>query len=422
MYKTLLFSLAIFITINLSAQQNDSIVQAQELFDSLLVEGIMEFDKPLMQSDYKNAVNALEQTIALQPNNPRAHYYLGYAYSRLNSKDGSHMALINKQLTIKSSEQMEEVIRLDSTYKPNLILSPYSKITSEWGSLALYYINANQLDSAKWAFTEGGKRGGFSQLMLEYRRIQLDQCSPNAILFSFGDDCFYNIMYLQYVEDFRNDVAVVDLGLINTLWYQQMLKARDILEFTPAKPVEPKYFLVSWSDTIIEIPIQETGEKFTWNFESHGTNPYYLYLGDVAFQSIFVENKFKRDLYFVTQTPTSSQFNLHFYFENHILNNKLNPAGKKILDNNSYNIWANRILGIMPQHNSNYLEEKELINFIRLSLLSRIYQQATTEGENENAKYLLELLLEKLPEQEYPYINKETQLMVERIKPIILEG
>src|SRR5687767_3120870 len=78
-------------------------------FDSLLVLGKAEFE----EQDYAMAVSYLEKAVELNPLNAEAHYFLGYAYSRLNSKDGSDIPESILPLTLKSSEHFETVIKLE---------------------------------------------------------------------------------------------------------------------------------------------------------------------------------------------------------------------------------------------------------------------------------------------------------------------
>ncbi|MBC7485671.1 MAG: tetratricopeptide repeat protein, partial [Cytophagaceae bacterium] len=62
-----------------------------ETFESLLAKGKAEFKKEHSEQDFALAVTYLKKAVTLQPENAEAHYFLGYAYSRLNAKDGKGM-------------------------------------------------------------------------------------------------------------------------------------------------------------------------------------------------------------------------------------------------------------------------------------------------------------------------------------------
>ena len=99
--------------------------------------------------DFSYLVNNLEKAVQINPEHTEARYFLGYAYSRLNSSDGRVIVDQNTELTIKTSEQFEKINELSPKYSGEIIaLDPYSKISAEWGTLALKFINEQKKDSA----------------------------------------------------------------------------------------------------------------------------------------------------------------------------------------------------------------------------------------------------------------------------------
>lgn len=423
-YKSAIFAfIALSFSLSLFAQDLDSAQLEQNLFDSLYIEGIREFDKKAGEQNFQIAISALEEATKLRPMNASAHYYLAYAYSGFNRINSFGSSYRDRSLTIRSSEQLQLAIHLQPNFPPKLNLSPYSKITAEWAALALYYLTEKETDSAYWAFQQGFSRGGFSNFMLNIRRMQLDRCPENAILFTKGDDNYWNFLYLQTVEEYRTDVAIIDLGLLSNYWYQQMLIDDFTINFTPSPQSMMDYSIVSWNDTIIEIPISNSGRVFSWLYEARGSNPYYLYAADIAMISIVNQNKFQRPTLFTLGVPQSDYQNLWSEVRDEILLNNIIPMQKNRLSTEDYDTLAVNILNRINYINNDSYDERLQLNSIRRSILNRVYLDwlSTVDADKENAKKLLSLLLKKLPESKYPYLDDETRELMLDFKNVILE-
>ncbi len=270
--------------------------------------------------DYRSAYRILKNQVKLFPDSAELHYFLGYAIDRMNASDGSTLFQQNSKLTGEASEAFEKVNKLAPIYDGEyIVLDPYAKLSSIWGSQAQAFLIVGKKDSARWAFSEGKRRGGFIEPVLEYNRQLLKGCSKNAILITYGDNITIPVWYLQEVENLRNDITVVDANLINTNWYCKYLKNIIKLDigFTD-KEIEGVDYVEFKSRYLTISNPEDSSEKFTWQLKSTYLNNYVL-KGDRILLNILKQNLFSRPVYFGINSDTT--WNL--FLENYMFNEGL---------------------------------------------------------------------------------------------------
>lgn len=89
----------------------------------------------------------------------------------------------------------------------------------------LFFAFAIPLFSLVWNYGESNKSNDY--LVPEYTRILTDKLQPNALIISSQWDYFVSAFwYKQAVENYRNDIMIIDNELLRRTWYVEMLKIK----------------------------------------------------------------------------------------------------------------------------------------------------------------------------------------------------
>ena len=230
-----------------------------ELLDSAKTQFI-QFDKlPNIKKNTNeallvNSIRLLQDILNNDPNNPEANYYLGYALDRKynNNLDILNFDLISFEKTKNISIPFQKSI-LDTNYLPDYKLSQYSCITNIWGRLALNYIIKGLPDSAKFAFTEGKIRGGYTSANLEYASNLLNSLDDNAILIVNTDLEAYLLWYQQFIAKIRPDVSVINYSFLTYQWYAKWLSYPYNISNTLQTNLDDKTLQAAYSQSIITV-------------------------------------------------------------------------------------------------------------------------------------------------------------------------
>lgn len=366
--------------------------------------------------NYSVALRILTNQVKLKPKDAELRYFLGYTIDRLNADNGKGMSLLKKEMSIKASEQFEEVNKLEQIYKgEKILLDPYAKITSIWGSLAESYLNKDLKDSAIWAFKEGKLRGGFMEPVLSFNRQLINDCSQNSILVTFGDIVTIPLWYLQTIEKYRLDVTVVDANLINTTWYPKYLKTERKLKISYDNADIDTIEYLQWKpkEIVITNPKNKT-EKLIWTLNPSYLEKYIL-KGDRILLDIFKQNYFARDIYFNSNSDTTYNLYLGKYFIDEGILDKVSvkKTNKKISNLKNYSIDNLKSNDILKSTTS-----IKLLGGYRWTYFIEI----TNSINKQNFKLAKELLVEmkqKFSAVKLPFATKQEEEYSQQLTDII---
>ena len=325
---------------------------------------------------------------------------LGYAYDKLNSADGTTIPSVNLSLTKKSVAEFLSCLKIQPHYTGDLlVLNPQMKLTSCWGTQALAYESNGKADSAKWALAEGNKCGAFPPSLVEYARNSLMECSVGSILFISGDAITFPMMYVQLTEGKRTDVAVVNLDLLNTVWYPEMLLKEGKILFGSTGAVLDSLNYIPWSDQPVSISYPGGALQWTLSPTYHD----YLLRGDRLVLAVLQNNHFRRDVFFTMNTPENQKISLTPNLLPLGLVDQLVVKSMSQLPVQFYtNMNSLIIITAKDKTIQNNLDLIRILNLYRFKFLEGI-QEMLSEEKTEEAKTWLARMKKDLPPKYIPF-------------------
>lgn len=408
--KAVSLSFVLFYVATLFSQSN-----SQSLLDSAIRQFNREekkrqetWEKP----NYKPIVKLLNQVIKQKPEDAEANYYLAYAYSRINSSEGNGMKDMKSAMTIRTSDLLEKVIAVSRKYQGRkLLLDPYGKLTAEWGSQAFSFWYRNQKDSMIWALTEGKRRGGFSEYVIELSRKVLDECPPNAILMSSGDNTTFPLFYLQQVETYRKDVKLVDINLLSSSWYPSLLRRDQMADFDMPAAMLDTIGYIQWKDSSVSIG------GFTWKVKG-GAYGRYMVRGDLVFLSLLKKDEFKHTLCFVNGYRDEDMLSLSAYLNRGVLIQTFNKGLAEPKPYEEYRSLMAAALNVNGLLNTASAEDLGALDVQRYYFLMNI-AHLVREGDKGKAAELLNLLDQKADVERYPYQLRYLQNLDQAVRDLL---
>ena len=167
---------------------------------------------------YDDAINLLEQALEQSNDDAEIYYYLVF-FTHYRAYDSRLL----KGYDFAYSERIFEYFNKALELNPNYGDAKYF-YSAECGSNAMVAMRNYNSEKLKYFYELAFQKGTFPNWLIEFGRNLLTSCSENAILFTAGDVDFNICSYLQVCENFRMDITVIPLALIDRPWYVNFLK------------------------------------------------------------------------------------------------------------------------------------------------------------------------------------------------------
>ena len=302
--------------------------------------------------NYPLAIDLMEKALTNNPNDAEIYYYLGF-FNHFNAYDSRPLKGYDSTYSRKTLNYFDKALELN----PNFGNAKAFYFTECSAAASREYKNNNLL-GVKGYFEKAYKKGVIPEWGFELGKNMLNSCEKNAILFTHGDFARNICLFTQLHYDYRNDISVIPLALLDRPSYDLVLNnnkdsnilrgvdlgltSEQILDMHPYK----------WDTITISLPIPSALSKLysiskdytmDWIIEpdlyserevaridgAKSKKQAYLSPTRAMLLSIVETNKWARPIYFTNTFETYYLAGLKKYFQNCGLVSKLTPIKTK---------------------------------------------------------------------------------------------
>lgn len=243
-----------------------------------------------------------------------------------------------------------------------------------------------------------------------YAKNLLETCEPNAILFTSGDNDTFPLWCLQETYDYRKDVVVINLSLLNTDWYTEQMKNRYNVPISLTDDQILWYEKDRGDGVMVSVPkepfLDRPRKRRTYLTPSmYGGRV--VKVQDMMMDEIVLENKWKRPIYFSSPPYAESPLKLRDRISAQGLLYKLekNPVENMINSDTGFYNFMNKYTFEGYESSKVFRDENATGVFLTVGVNGiRIYDDLIRKGDTTRAVEIAEKLIDVYPEYWQTYI------------------